>query len=283
MVVIIFLTVLGFRDGVEWQGAYYTWCSVCFFSNITFCWVNPSIIELGCKRLFHNNALPHTTWSSTEQNTPTHYLPNSPLATQYLGYFWLMCASQNESYDSAWETKTPLCHHFHCTVRIKFSQGTGTILYNYLFLSGKVIRTLRYKSMDTGSRGWTQALSLGCWYRILVIILTPQMQSDAQGGHACQGFAIAVVHTTPKVLENIQHKKMGRCHGGHNHLPQLVTRLLNSFKPGWERIYFILRWKGEMLWLFCFLNKRKIMIVIANQTVCSSLGQILLPLSTFNS
>lgn len=92
VVVIIFLTVLGFRDGVEWQGAYYTWCSVCFFSNITFCWVNPSIIELGCKRLFHNNALPHTTWSSTEQNTPTHYLPNSPLATQYLGYFWLdMC------------------------------------------------------------------------------------------------------------------------------------------------------------------------------------------------
>ena len=116
-----------------------------------------------------------------------------------------------------------------------------------------------------------------------VIILTPQMQSDAQGGHACQGFAIAVVHTTPKVLENIQHKKMGRCHGGHNHLPQLVTRLLNSFKTGWERIYFNLCWKGEMLWLFCFLNKRKIMIVIANQTVCSSLGHILLPLSTFNS
>ena len=38
-----------------------------------------------------------------------------------------------------------------------------------------------------------------------------------------------------------------------------------------------------VLWLFCFLNKRKIMIVIANQTVCSSLGHILLPLSTFNS
>lgn len=70
------------------------------------------------------------------------------------------------------------------------------------------------------------------------------MQSDAQGGHACQGFAIAVVHTTPKVLENIQYKKVGRCHGGHNHLPQLVTRLLNSFKTGWGEDIFQLMMEG---------------------------------------
>ena len=149
---------------------------------------------------------------------------------------------------------------------------------------------LEKRSEPTDTKAWT--LDPGAEHRpshldvgtgSSVIILTPQMQSDAQGGHASKGFAIAVVHTTPKVLENIQHKKMCRCHGGHNHLPQLVTRLLNSFKTGWERIYFNLCWKGEMLWLFCFLNKRKIMIVIANQTVCSSLGQILLPLSTFNS
>ena len=128
----------------------------------------------------HCHTLPDPLLSKTHQliTFQTHHWLLSILATSVY-----ICASQNELYDSAWETKTPLCHHFHCTVRIKFSQGTGTILYNYLFLSGKEIRTHRYKSVDTGSRGWTQALSLGCWYRILSYHL------DSSNAEWCPGWS----------------------------------------------------------------------------------------------
>lgn len=117
---------------------------------------------------------------STEQNTPTLCLTgsmlNSSVSLPLLARYGTLRMSQPGRQRRLWFSIFTLL--WYSTCENNFISGLGTILYNYPYgtpsLSGRLIRNLRYKSMDTGSRGElrsshcaVEALPLGQWYRIL--------------------------------------------------------------------------------------------------------------------